>query len=267
MNIEKGHWYIDATLGEAGYTNEILKAGGKVLAIDADQEQIDKAKKNLELRIRNEELKVVQGYFGDIERIAKTNNFYPVDAVVFDLGLSMKQLNESDRGFSYKKTTEPLDMRIDTKAHTTAADIVNSRSEKELYEVFVKNAEELGSGAIAHTIVLRRSIKPVRTVGDLVEIVDRVTGGRDMRVLARIFQALRIEVNDEFNQLEKGLNAALTVLSEHGKILVVTFHSLEDRLVKMFGRKHGLSFVPKKPIISEHSHTYERSAKLRVIIT
>lgn len=266
LKVNKDRRYIDATLGEGGYTKEILKLGGKVLGIDLDENQIYRVTQDLEERIKKGKLKIVQGNFGDIERIAKTNNFYPVDAVIFDLGLSMRQLHESGRGFSYKKENEPLDMRMDSKTDVTAADIINSRNEQDLYELFVKNSEELNSGSIARAIVCGRSVKSIRTVGELADIISKETGERDLPVLGRIFQALRIEVNDEFSQLEKGLSGALPILSEHGKILVVTFHSLEDRIVKMFARKKALSLIPKKPITSDRTHRYERSAKLRIIV-
>ncbi len=262
LNIKKGGQYIDATVGEGGYSLEILKKGGRVLAIDLDFQQIS----NLESQIPNDKnLKLVQGNFGDIEKIAKEHDFFPVDGVVFDLGLSMRQLKELGRGLSFKNNDEPLDMRLDPNEEKTAADYINALSEQQLYDLFAKNSEEINSRAVAVSIIRNRAIRKINTVGDLVRAIDRAVGERDNQVLRRIFQALRIEVNHEFENLGEGLRGAVKLLKKDGKILVVTFHSLEDRIVKQFVKKNNLQFDTKKPITAKNRHGYERSAKLRVI--
>lgn len=261
LNIKKGGLYIDATFGEGGYAKEILKAGGKVLGIDLDENQI----KDGRLKIKDKNLNLEQGNFADIETIAKEYQFFPVDGIVFDLGLSMKQLTDSGRGLSFRNEQEPLDMRLDTNGEKTAADYINTLSEQQLYDLFAKNSEEINSRAVAVSVVRARQVRKIRTVGDLVRIIDRAVGERDTRVLRRIFQALRIEVNQEFENLKKGLDGAVKLIKRERRILVVTFHSIEDRIVKQFVRERSLRFVTKKPIISDKKDRFERSAKLRII--
>lgn len=259
LKIKKGGLYIDATVGEGGYSLEILKKGGKVLGIDLDFQQIQ----NLKSKIQN--LELVQGNFREIERIAKEQNFFPVDGVVFDLGLSMRQLNELGRGFSFKNEEEPLDMKLDFDEEKTAADYINTLSEQNLYELFAKNSEEINSRAIAVSIVCSRAVRKIKTVGDLVRVIDGAIGKRDTRVLRRIFQALRIEVNHEFENLKKGLEGAVNIIKKDGRIMTVAFHSLEDRIVKQFVKKNNLLFETKKPITAKNRNSFERSAKLRII--
>lgn len=261
LNIKNGAMYIDATFGEGGYSLEILKKRGKVLGIDLDENQI----KDERLKIEDKNLILVQGNFGDIEKIAKEHQFFPVDGIVFDLGLSMRQLSESGRGLSFKKENEPLDMRLDSNEEKTAEFYINTLSEQQLYDLFAKNSEEINSRPIAVSIVQRRAIRKIKTVGDLVRVIDKAVGERDTGALRRIFQALRIEVNHEFENLKKGLNGAVNSIKKDGRIAVVTFHSLEDRIVKRFVKEHGLKFETKKPIISKSNFSFERSAKLRII--
>lgn len=255
LRVKKGGFYVDATFGEGGYTKEILKKGGLVLAIDLDKEQILNFK-NKDLR-----LKCVYGNFADIEMIAKKNNFYPVDGVVFDLGLSMRQLNESKRGFSYKKDEEVLDMRIDLSQKIRAIDLIKKSTKEELTEIFSKYSEEINSKKIAEEI---KKSKKVETVFDLKKIIDKALGFKSEKTYARIFQALRIAVNNELENLKKGLEGALKIVKKEGRIIVVSFHSLEDRIVKKFVKEKKLKFANKKPIFGDFS--YERSAKLRIIL-
>ncbi|MBI3366592.1 16S rRNA (cytosine(1402)-N(4))-methyltransferase RsmH [Candidatus Roizmanbacteria bacterium] len=265
LNVKKGGLYIDATVGEGGYTDQILRLGGNVLAVDIDQEQIDRVSENNELRIRNEELKLIQGNFRDIEKISRENGFFPVNGIVFDLGLSMRQLKESGKGLSYKNINEFLDMRLDSDEEKTAADYLNTLSEQNLYDLFAKNSEEINSRAIAVSIVRCRAIRKIKSVGDLVRIIEKTIDEKDFGVLGRIFQALRIEVNREFDNLGKGLEGATKIIKKTGRILVVTFHSLEDRIVKRFVKERNLQFETKKPVTSKGEYKFERSAKLRII--
>ncbi len=263
LEVKKDGLYVDATFGEGGYTEAILSKGGKVLGLDVDIEQI----RNSKFEIRKfSNLKLLEGNFGDIETIAKENNFYPVDGVVFDLGLSMKQISQSGRGFSFKKFTEPLDMRMSLEAEMTAKYLLNHLSESELFDVFARNSEEINSQKIAHEIIIKRQFKKLETVGDLVSCIDKAVGEQNSSVYKRIFQALRIQVNDEFNNLKSGLNGAFKVIKDDGKIAVVTFHSLEDRIVKNFSKTGGLKLLNKKPITNKRGRSFEKSAKLRLII-
>ncbi|MDO9028260.1 MAG: 16S rRNA (cytosine(1402)-N(4))-methyltransferase RsmH [Candidatus Roizmanbacteria bacterium] len=264
LEIKKDGLYIDATFGEGGYSQSILEREGKVLGIDLDKEQIS----NFQFSISN--LKLVEGNFGDIEKISKNNNFFPVDGIVFDLGLSMRQINESGRGFSYKKLNEPLDMRMSIKSETKASDLVNHLSESELYEVFAKNSEEINSQAVAREIVVRRQSKKLETVNDLINCIDKAVLSRGiarnaLTIYAKIFQALRIQVNDEFENLKNGLIGSAKIIKADGKIAVVTFHSLEDRIVKNFSKTQGIKLLIKKPIINKSGKSFERSAKLRIL--
>jgi len=255
LNVRKGGKYIDATFGEGGYSREILKRGGRVLGIDLDLNQLKSWRVN-ELT----SLRLVQGNFSEIEKIAKENHFFPVEGVVFDLGLSMGQLNSSGRGFSYQKLGEPLDMRLDLMSQTTAQELIKSKTTNELYEIIAKNSEEIRSKEIAEEI---KRTKKMEKVDDLVRAIDRAVGFSSQKVYARIFQALRIEVNDEFNNLKKGLRGAVNILRKNGRVVIVSFHSLEDRVVKNFVREKKLKLVNKKLI--KGKRTFERSAKLRII--
>jgi len=261
LQVKKDGLYVDATFGEGGYSQAILNKGGKVLAVDLDENQLIGSRVN-----GLTGLKLVQGNFGDIEKIARENNFFPVDGVVFDLGLSMKQISQSGRGFSYKKLNEPLDMRMSLKTEITAMYLLNHLSEGELFEVFAKNSEEINSQKIAHEVIIKRQFKKLETVGDLVNCIDKAVGKQDNNTYKRIFQALRIQVNDEFENLKRGLIGATNVIKNDGKIAVVTFHSLEDRIVKNFSKTVGIKLSDKKPIMNKRGRNFEKSAKLRLII-
>lgn len=260
LDIKKNGLYIDATFGEGGYSRAIIDKGGKVLGIDLDKDQLTSFRVN-----GLTGLKVVEGNFADIEKIAKENNFFPVDGIVFDLGLSMSQISRSGRGFSFKKFNEPLDMRISLNSEMQAKDLLNHLSESELYDVFAKNSEEVNSQKIAREIIIKRQFKKLETVGDLINCIDKAIGESSNNVYKKIFQALRIEVNQEFDNLRKGLIGASSLIKEKGKIAVVTFHSLEDRIVKKFSKIQGIKLLIKKPIVNRSGKSYERSAKLRVL--
>jgi len=260
LEVKKNGQYIDATFGEGGYSQAIINMGGKVLAIDLDQAQVS------DNPLSMDNLKLVEGNFGNIEKIAKENNFFPVDGVVFDLGLSMKQISQSGRGFSFKKLNEPLDMRMSLKTEMTAKYLLNHLSEAELFEVFAKNSEEINSQKIARQVIIMRQFRKLETVNNLTDCIDKAVGEQDNNAYKRIFQALRIQVNEEFENLKNGLSGATKIIKDDGKIAVVTFHSLEDRIVKNFSKSQGLKLSNKKPIMNRRGRTFEKSAKLRLII-
>lgn len=261
LEVEPGKTFIDATAGEGGHIYEILKKGGTVLAIDWDQTQLNNLKKRF---AGDNRVAFAQGNFATIEELAKHNGFAQVDGVLFDLGLSMSQLKEGKRGFSYKNQEEPLDMRIDVNEGLTAENIINTYSEKQLYDIFAKNAEEINALALSEAFVRARTVKRLKNVGDVVSIIDRVTPYHRQKTHARIFQALRMEVNDELSNLKLGLAGALRVIRKGGKIAVISFHSREDRVIKLFMREHGLKQIHKKVIRGHEELAFERSAKLRV---
>lgn len=256
LEVKEGKKYIDATFGEGGHSKEILRWGGRVLGIEWDENKV----KSQKLKVKSyKNLKIVWGNFRNIEKIAKENDFFPVDGILFDLGLSMEQIGKSGRGFSFKNRSEPLDMRISQTLNRTAADIVNSLSSRQLYEIFARNSEEINSWAIAQAIFSARCLKKIETVEDLLAVV-----GEKESTLRRIFQALRIEVNQEFDNLREGLSGAINILKKKGRVVIITFHSLEDRIVKQFARNNKLMFLTHKPIVAKNGKKFERSAKMRI---
>lgn len=259
LDIKAGGAYIDATAGEGGHIKKMLERGARVLGIDADGNQI----KILEEKFKNNEsLKLVIGNFSEIEEIAKEQGFFPVDGILFDLGLSYSQLADSGKGFSYKEEKEPLDMRLNKKIEKTAADLINSLNEDELYEIFAKNAEEINSRAIAQAIVGARRLRKLLTVGDLTRLIDKVIGRKDTKIYSRVFQALRMAVNQELENLKKGLIGATKIIGSHGRIAIITFHSVEDRLVKRFIKEN--KFKEEIKSRGDRTKSYERSATLRI---
>ncbi len=258
LGVKEKGLYIDATAGEGGHLKKILEKGGRVLGIDLDEMQIAKLKKKL----KKGSLSLVVGNFADIERIAKEHAFFPVDGILLDLGLSYGQLKTAKRGLSYRQEKEPLDMRLSLKFKSTAAELINKLSREELYEILVKNSEEINSRAITDAIVRTRRVKPIITVGELTEIIKRVLARKDEAVYARVWQALRIEVNSEFDNLRKGLTGSLNLINERGRIAVITFHSLEDRIVKHFIKEKRLTEISK--VKGDQRLEFARSAILRV---
>jgi 16S rRNA (cytosine1402-N4)-methyltransferase len=259
QNIVEGGKYIDATYGQGGYTQAIIERGGEVMAIDADARQIERAPHK-----NNDQVHLVHGSYCDIKELAATHSFYPVDGVVFDLGLSYEQMMQSERGFSYQMSDQPLDMRLDAESGTeTAAQVLKSRSKDELYTIFSHYGEELAAEQLAEYIVATRKQSPIVTVGDLVALIDAVILERPHQSYARIFQALRMEVNQELEQIKAGITGAVELLKDGGYLVVVTFHSIEDRLVKrLFQSNHQLSHA--KRVTKSNPMPFERSATLRV---
>ncbi|QQG44817.1 MAG: 16S rRNA (cytosine(1402)-N(4))-methyltransferase RsmH [Candidatus Roizmanbacteria bacterium] len=270
LDVKKDGLYIDATVGEGGHLVKIAEKGGKVLALDWDGAQIS----NIKCQMSNlENVTFAVSNFSQIEKKAKELNFYPVDGILFDLGLSMKQIAEGGRGFSYRNQNEPLDMRISLSTKVNASDLVNSLSEQELYEIFASYGEEIYSQAIAQAVISFRIRRKIKTVGDMIKAIDygvKDKGLNDQfqknKVYTRIFQALRIAVNKEFENLKKGLKQAMEILKPGGRIAVITFHSREDRIVKQFARENGWESTQKKVIAGDRRISFERSAKLRILI-
>ena len=255
LNVRKGKRYIDATVGMGGHAEEVIKKGGVVLGIDCDPEAIA----FLDSQIKTKKLILVQGNFKNLKRIAQEHGFDKVAGILFDLGLSSWQIEGSGRGFSYLKD-EPLDMRMDPGLEVTAAEIVNGSTKEELYEIFTRFGEEVNSWAIANAIVRAR---PIKTTRELAEVI-----GDDISQLARVFQALRIVVNDEINNLKKALSQTIELLEEGGRLVIISFHSLEDRVVKFGFRDNRLKIITKKPIRPSKEeirlNPRARSAKLRI---
>ncbi len=267
--------FIDCTIGEGGHTLAILEKNGpkgKVLGIDADPEII----RNLKLEIRNFKKRIILvcDNFANLAEIAKSQRFKSVSGILFDLGMSSWHLETSNRGFSFQKK-EPLDMRYNLQNPLTAEKILNYWSRVEIEKILKDYGEEQFAPKIAEALLNFRKFKPLQTTSQLVEIIKRATPGwyhrRKIHFATKTFQALRIAVNDELNNLEKALPQALNILKPGGRIVVISFHSLEDRIVKNFlkeGNKNNLlKILTKKPIIPSFKemkiNPRSRSAKLR----
>jgi len=268
-----GKNFIDCTFGFGGHSLEILKRikpDGRVLGIERDSQVLNLWTSDVDRLI------LVQGNFTDLEKIARENNFESVDGVLLDLGFSSWQIEESGRGFSFLKD-EPLVMDMGG-SEITAREIVNSWPEKELYGILKEYGEERYAGRIAKSIYQRRKIKKIETTSQLVEIIKRAVPvsyqRKKIHFATKTFQALRIAVNDELDNLEKVLPQALKILNKEGRLVVISFHSLEDRIVKNFFRqkaKEGqveiLTKKPAGPRLKEVKlNPRSRSAKLRAIL-
>jgi 16S rRNA (cytosine1402-N4)-methyltransferase len=287
LNLKANKNIIDGTLGDAGHAEAILEKiapQGMVLGIDADAEAVLNAKRNL---YRFEDRAVfVRDNFKNIKKIVKENNFSPVDGILLDLGWSTPQFMERGRGFSFE-LDEPLDMRYDINVmeenKITAKEIVNKYLPDELGEIFRKLGEEGLYKEIAETIVQKRKEKEIVNTFELVEIilaVYRKKLGTDKEIpwvggihpATKVFQALRIEVNNELQVLKETLPEAVEMLSSGGRLAVISFHSLEDRIVKHYFQSLPVAqftTITKKPLIAREdelkNNPRARSAKLRVI--
>ena len=278
LNVKPGETYIDATVGGGGHTKGILELGGRVLGIDVDpdairhvanRESLTVREKNDKLYAISDKLTLVQGNFADLRKIAERYGFWETPGVLFDLGVSSHQLEESERGFSFRQDA-PLDMRADPSLAVVAADLVNGLNEGELDELFCKYGEEPASRRLARAICQARVKKKITTTGELAGIIEKALGRRGkIHPATRVFQALRIAVNDELNNLKKGLAEATELLKRNGRLVVISFHSLEDRIVKNFFKERlDLQVLTKKPIVATREEIFEnpraRSAKMRI---
>jgi 16S rRNA (cytosine1402-N4)-methyltransferase len=291
LNIKPDGTYVDCTLGGAGHSSLILSKltdNGKLFAFDQDETAIAHAKEKLSRY--GEQLTIIKSNFLYIQEELERLGVKKVDGILYDLGVSSPQLDTPERGFSYHHDA-PLDMRMDNEADISAYDVINHWSYEDLVRIFFRYGEEKFSKQIARKIEARREIKPIETTFELVELIKegipapaRRKGGHPAK---RIFQAVRIAVNDELAVFEKSLHKAIDILHPGGRISVITFHSLEDRICKAAFKKaselpelpHGLPVIPeefkpdlklitRKPILPteeelEHNNR-ARSAKLRI---
>ena len=235
-----GQSYIDATFGAGGYSEAILRAapGARVLAIDRDPTALASGRWLVEQNPGR--LQLSEGRFGELDRLAAAVGFAPADGVVLDIGVSSMQLDNPERGFAFQGDG-PLDMRMSLRG-PTAADVVNGADEAQLADILFHLGEEKSARPIARAIVTRRQQRPIARTSELAQLVARVLGREKIagrHAATRTFQALRIYVNDELFELADGLCAAERALAPGGRLVVVTFHSLEDRLVKHFFRERA----------------------------
>ncbi|HSM43078.1 MAG TPA: 16S rRNA (cytosine(1402)-N(4))-methyltransferase RsmH [Afifellaceae bacterium] len=232
LDVSEGDRVIDGTFGAGGYSRAILDAGASVLAIDRDPAAIATGR---QLGKSNPRFHIVEGRFSALDDLAEAAGFSLVDGVVLDVGVSSMQLDEAERGFSFR-LDGPLDMRMSGEG-ANAGDVVNKASVRELTVIIGVLGEERKAGRIARAIDRARQQEPIRATGQLADIVAQAVGGRGaarIHPATRTFQALRIFVNRELEELALGLHAAEQVLKEGGRLVVVAFHSLEDRIVKRF---------------------------------
>ncbi|OVE73845.1 16S rRNA (cytosine(1402)-N(4))-methyltransferase [bacterium B17] len=290
LQVKKGGTYIDGTLGNAGHSLAILEQAGPgsvLMGIDRDKSALERAKERLQSTEGN--VMLVHGNYADMDRIAEERGIREVDGVFLDIGVSSFQLDEPERGFSFN-SNGPLDMRMDQSSGQSAADIVNGAEEEELAQVIREFGEEKRARRIASAIVRRREKDLIATTGALAEVVDVAVGGRrgGKHPATKTFQALRIAVNGELEALERGLDAGIGLLREGGRMGVITFHSLEDRIVKRFFASHAgkwrsleeggsrwegslptVKRVTRKPVMPSEEeierNKRSRSAKLRVV--
>lgn len=278
--------YIDGTLGAGGHTRGILSQGGHVLAFDWDPEAITYARE--QLAEFGDQVTFVNASFADMADHAPVHGFTPetVDGILLDLGLSSRQLDDPERGFAFRFDA-PLDMRFDPRMAHTAADLVNTLPESALADIFWRYGDEKQSRRIARAIVAQRPLHTTTELADLVANNVYVRGRQKIHPATRVFQALRIAVNGELDALEKGLGAAISLLKPGGRLAVISFHSLEDRLVKNVMRdlsqeevwpdnapapdptwQPSLKRITNKPIVPTAvevaRNPRSRSAKLRV---
>ena len=261
---------VDATVGPGGHSEEILKyigPGSMLIGIDRD----DEALKMAEERLSDRRVVLKRGSFADMESIVHSEGIPSVDGVLFDLGMSMLQLKSPDKGFSFASDGR-LDMRMDRRQKLSAWDVVNRYPGDELERILREFGEERLSRKIARAITTRRQKKSINTCSELSAIVEGVYGGRGrFHPATRTFQALRIEVNRELDQLRSGLEATSRLLKSNGRLCVISYHSLEDRIVKHFlaeSSRNGLfRVITKKPLLPSadeiRSNPSSRSAKLR----
>ena len=291
LRVKPDGIYVDGTLGGAGHAREVcarLSAKGRFIGIDQDQDAIIAAGERL--AVYGERVTVIRSNYCYMVDELKKLGIRQVDGILLDLGVSSYQLDNGERGFSYR-TDAPLDMRMDQRQTRTAADIINGYEEKELYRIIRDYGEDKFAKNIAKHIVAARQKAPIRTTGELTEIIRQsipmkvqATGGHPAK---RTFQAVRIELNRELDVLRESLDGMIDILSDGGRICVITFHSLEDRIVKTIfrknenpctcppdfpvcvcGKKSRGKVITRKPILpgrqEQEENPRSKSAKLRI---
>jgi 16S rRNA (cytosine1402-N4)-methyltransferase len=265
LHINKACKYIDATLGTGGHTLAIIQQGGTVLGIEADPEMLAIAKERLSKEISEGKCKLVNGNFTDIDRIAKENGFTEISGILFDLGVSNLHLTDTARGFSFGSAEADLDMRISREAQgVKASDLLNLLRRDQLVELFSVTLEPGAARWVSGRVLAFREKQKFEKVGDFLEVCNGLkTGKKSLNVATLPFLALRIAVNSELDNLKIALPKAFDLLTEGGRLAVITFHSKEEEIVKEFFGKKGEYIAPKANEIDRNQRS--RSAKLRIL--
>lgn len=282
LNIKSDGTYVDCTFGGGGHSRSILQRlneKGRLIAFDQDED----AKRNIP---KDDRVLFIPSNFRYLQRFLRLNGIEEVDGILADLGVSSHQFDEAERGFSIRFDA-PLDMRMDQRQAKTAAEILNGYSEQQLHKLFEQYGEVTNSKTLARTIVEGRKTTPIKTIENLKQVLSAIVKGNPKKYLAQVFQALRIEVNDEMGALKEMLEQSPSVLKQGGRIAIITFHSIEDRIVKTFFKDNTfdapdenpfatterikvLKPVNKKPIVASSEeikrNPRSRSAKLRVAV-
>lgn len=280
LNIKPDGVYVDCTFGGGGHSRAILQqlnADGKLIVFDQD----DDARKNVP---DDKRVTFVPQNFRHIQRFLRLQKITQVDGIMADLGVSSHQFDEAERGFS-TRFDAALDMRMDQRQTITAADVIKNLTEQQLHKMLERYGEVTNAKTLAKTIVEQRAIKPIKTINEFKHAVKDVVKGNPQKYFAQVFQALRIEVNDELGALQELLQQTPKLLKPGGRVAIITFHSLEDRIVKNFFRSGSMeetevddvygtkaqspfTIITKKPITASaeelKNNTRSRSAKLRV---
>lgn len=281
LQVKPGGIYVDCTFGGGGHSREILRrlgSEGKLLAFDQDAD----ARKNLP---EDDRIIFVPHNFRHLQRFLKLHRIQATDGILADLGVSSHQFDEGGRGFSTRSDEAALDMRMDQRQEVTAQTVLSTYSEQNLHKLFEQYGEVTNSKTLARTIAEARRITPIKTIADFKNAVHSIVKGNPNKYFAQVFQALRIEVNDELGALKELLEQVPEALKSEGRIAVITFHSIEDRVVKVFfkeggfdgkdeqdlygvGRKSLLKVITRKPIEPSEKekklNPRSRSAKLRI---
>ena len=277
LQIESDQWYVDGTFGRGGHTQRILELGGKVIAFDFDQEAINFGKEKFATPIKNNQLILLRENFSHLAdtilSLQKTNQVTQINGILLDFGTSTQQLTSQERGFSFEGEG-PLDMRMDQRLGVQAQDLLAIIPEKQLVELF----RDMGGENDAHRIVkaIKKSLRPITTTKQLADLVLKVKGKRNSKIhpATKVFQALRIAVNTELDNISEMLPQALNLLKNGGKIVTIAFHEGEDKIVKHTfksweNRKLGYNET-KKPLTPSEEEVYTnqraRSAKMRIFV-
>jgi 16S rRNA (cytosine1402-N4)-methyltransferase len=280
LEVKPDGIYVDCTFGGGGHSNALLQRlndNGKLIAFDQDAN----AKANLP---EDKRVLFIPQNFRHVQRFLKLHKLDKVDGILADLGVSSHQFDEAERGFSFRFDAA-LDMRMDRRQELTAAHVLKNSSEQQLHKMFEQYGEVTNSKTLAKTIVQQRTVVPLTTINEFKQAVEAVVKGNPQKYFAQVFQALRIEVNDELGALKELLQQIPAILNPGGRASIITFHSLEDRMVKNFFRsgtfsveevddvygnhtKSPFKLITKKPMVAEDaeqkSNPRSRSAKLRV---